>query len=163
MKYDPCHFMTKGLTPGAQALFAANSEDGDPFKVYEFKNHQMHAFTGDVYDFLAQRKMKSLNELQSRNVASNNGATGEKTTSNKEQWEQRKQREADDRKRKNRLKKIEEEIASLQQKLADTEAQLADPEHHAEAIASGELYNTYESLKNTIEEKEMEWLELSEA
>ena len=132
-------------------------------KVYEFKNHQMHAFTGDVYDFLAQRKMKSLNELQSRNVASNNGATGEKTTSNKEQWEQRKQREADDRKRKNRLKKIEEEIASLQQKLADTEAQLADPEHHAEAIASGELYNTYESLKNTIEEKEMEWLELSEA
>ena len=37
MTYDPYHFMTKGLTPGAQALFAANNETGDPFKVYEFK------------------------------------------------------------------------------------------------------------------------------
>ena len=37
MKYDPCHFMTKGLTPGAQSLFAAASESGDPFQVYEYK------------------------------------------------------------------------------------------------------------------------------
>ena len=37
MTYDPYHFMTKGLTPGAQALFAAANENGDPFQVYEFK------------------------------------------------------------------------------------------------------------------------------
>lgn len=37
MTYDPYHFMTKGLTPGAQALFAVASENGDPFKVYEYK------------------------------------------------------------------------------------------------------------------------------
>jgi hypothetical protein len=37
LTYDPYHFMTKGLTPGAQALFAVNSETGDPFQVYEYK------------------------------------------------------------------------------------------------------------------------------
>ena len=66
-------------------------------KVYEFKNHQMHAFTGDVYDFLAQRKMETLNELQSRNTASATVHLARNVSSNKELWEQKKQREADDR------------------------------------------------------------------
>ena len=130
-------------------------------KVYEFKNHQMHAFTGDVYDFLAQRKMETLNELQSRNVTASS-ASGEKVSSNKELWEQKKQREADDRKKKNRLRKLEDELELLQRLLADTEERLANPEGNAEAIASGELYKAYESIKAQIEEKETEWLELSE-
>ena len=130
-------------------------------KVYEFKNHQMHAFTGDVYDFLAQRKMETLNELQSRNVMAQ-GHSVDKPVSGKEQWEQKKQREADDRKRKNRLRKLEDELELLQRLLADTEEKLANPEANADAIASGELYKTYESVKAQIEEKEMEWLELSE-
>ena len=130
-------------------------------KVYEFKKHQMHAFTGDVYDFLAQRKMDTLSELQSRNSTATT-SSGEKISSNKELWEQKKQREADDRKKKNRLRKLEDELEKLQAQLSDTEARLADPEHNADAIASGELYHSYESLKQQIGEKEMEWLELSE-
>ncbi|MBQ5993269.1 MAG: ABC-F family ATP-binding cassette domain-containing protein [Bacteroidales bacterium] len=130
-------------------------------KVYEFKNHQMHAFVGDVYDFLAQRKMETLNELQNRNVTTSS-ASGEKVSSNKELWEQKKQREADDRKKKNRLRKLEDELELLQRLLADTEERLANPEGNAEAIASGELYQAYESIKADIEAKEMEWLELSE-
>ena len=130
-------------------------------KVYEFKNHKMTAFTGDVYDFLAQRKMETLNELQSRNVTASS-TSGEKVSSNKELWEQKKQREADDRKKKNRLRKLEDELELLQRLLADTEVRLANPEANADAIASGELYKAYESIKADIETKEMEWLELSE-
>ena len=130
-------------------------------KVYEFKNHQIHAFVGDVYDFLAQRKMETLNELQSRSVMASS-TSGEKVSSNKELWEQKKQREADDRKKKNRLRKLEDELELLQRLLADTEERLANPESNAEAIASGELYKAYESIKADIEAKEMEWLELSE-
>ena len=117
--------------------------------------------TGDVYDFLAQRKMETLNELQSRNVTSGS-AGGEKVSSNKAQWEHKKRRESDDRKRKNRLRKLEDELELLQRLLADTEERLANPEGNADAIASGELYKAYESIKTQIEEKEMEWLELSE-
>ena len=131
-------------------------------KVYEFKNHKMTAFTGDVYDFLAQRKMETFNELQSRNMTATS-ASGEKVSSNKEQWEQKKQREADDRKKKNRLRKLEDELELLQRLLADTEERLANPEANADAIASGELYKAYESIKADIEAKEMEWLELSES
>ena len=131
-------------------------------KVYEFKNHKMTAFTGDVYDFLAQRKMETLNELQSRNVTASS-TSGEKVSSNKELWEQKKQREADDRKKKNRLRKLEDELELLQRLLADTEERLANPEANADAIASGELYKAYESIKADIEAKVMEWLELSES
>ena len=99
-------------------------------KVYEFKNHKMTAFTGDVYDFLAQRKMETLNELQSRNVTASS-TSGEKVSSNKELWEQKKQREADDRKKKNRLRKLEDELELLQRLLADTEGPTPTPSPQA--------------------------------
>ncbi|MDY6326050.1 MAG: ABC-F family ATP-binding cassette domain-containing protein [Bacteroidales bacterium] len=129
-------------------------------KVYEFRNHGVNAFSGDVYDFLNQRRIESLNVLSSRNVSDK--VQNAPKSSNKALWEEKKLRESDDRKRKNRLKKIEETISLLQKELADIEARLADPESNAEEIASGELYQRYQSVKDSIEENEMEWLELSE-
>lgn len=130
-------------------------------KVYEFRSHKMNSFDGDVFSFLAQRKMESLKVLQSRqqSAVGQGGSKG----SNKVQWEERKSREADERKRKNRLKKVEEEIAKLQSEIAEIEARLSQPEKYSEMINSGELYAKYNSLKTEIDEKELEWLELSEA
>ncbi len=129
-------------------------------KVYEFKEHKINPFSGDVYNFLNQRKIESLNVLSGRNIAEKKQTTIK--NSNKEQWEEKKQRDAEDRKRKNKLKKIEDEILILQEKLNTLEARLADPENNADDIASGLLYQEYQSVKNKIEEKETEWLNLSD-
>ncbi|MCR4966151.1 MAG: ABC-F family ATP-binding cassette domain-containing protein [Bacteroidales bacterium] len=130
-------------------------------KTYEFKDRQLRGYTGDVYDFLQQRKIESLNELQ-RNAAANSG-NGEKTmSSNKESYERRKEQEAIDRKKKNRMRKLELEMEELQQKVAEIEDKLAQPERFSAEIASGELYKAYEETKQKLEEKEMEWLEISE-
>ena len=135
--------------------------EGLSTKTYEFKDKQLKGYTGDVYDFLAERKLQSLNELQRKQTVT--GTTGEKTaSSDKESYERRKEQEAADRKKKNRLRKIEDEVENLQQKVAEIEEKLAQPDKYAAEMASGELYKQYDEAKSQLEEKEMEWLELSE-
>ncbi len=129
-------------------------------KTYEFKDKQIKGYTGDVYDFLAARKLESLNELQRNTTA---GGSGEKNVpANKENYERRKEQVATDRKRKNRLKKVEEEMTALQTQVAEIEDKLAQPDKYAVEINSGELYQAYTTAKQTLEALEMEWLELSE-
>ena len=53
-------------------------------------------------------------------------------------------------------------MEQLQQQVAEIEDKLAQPDRYAAEIASGELYQAYEAAKQALEEKEMEWLELSE-
>ncbi len=129
-------------------------------KTYEFKDKQIRGYVGDVYDFLEARKIETLNELQKRQQVVSGEAKA--VSSNKESYEQRKAQEAADRKKKNRLRKIEDEMESLQQQVAEIEEKLAQPDRYAAEIASGELYQAYEAAKKALEEKEMEWLEQSE-
>ena len=128
-------------------------------KTYEFKDKQIRGYVGDVYDFLEARKIETLNELQKRQQVTSGEAKA--VSSNKESYEQRKAQEAADRKKKNRLRKIEDEMESLQQQVAEIEDKLAQPDRYAAEIASGELYQAYEAAKKALEEKEMEWLENS--
>lgn len=130
-------------------------------KTYEFKDKQIRGYVGDVYDFLEARKIETLNELQKRQQVVSGEAKA--VSSNKESYEQRKAQEAADRKKKNRLRKIEDEMESLQQQVAEIEDKLAQPDRYAAEIASGELYQAYEAAKQALEEKEMEWLELEES
>ena len=127
-------------------------------KTYEFKDKQIRGYVGDVYDFLETRKMESLNELQRRQQVA--GGEQKAVSSNKENYERRKEQEAADRKKKNRLRKIEDEMEKLQQQVAEIEEKLAQPDQYAAEMASGELYQAYEAAKQALEEKEMEWLEL---
>ena len=129
-------------------------------KTYEFKDKQMRGYVGDVYDFLEARKLETLHELQSRQQVVAGEAKA--VSSNKESYEQRKAQEAADRKKKNRLRKLEDEVEQLQQQVAEIEEKLAQPDRYSAEIASGELYQAYEAAKQELEEKEMEWLELSE-
>lgn len=128
-------------------------------KTYEFKDKQIRGYVGDVYDFLEARKIETLNELQKRQQVTSGEAKA--VSSNKESYEQRKAQEAADRKKKNRLRKIEDEMEQLQQQVAEIEDKLAQPDRYAAEIASGELYSAYEAAKKALEEKEMEWLENS--
>ena len=127
-------------------------------KTYEFKDGRIRGYTGDVYDFLEARKMESLHELQSRQQSA--GAVPKALSSNKESYERRKEQEAADRKRKNRLRKIEDEMEKLQQQVAEIETKLAMPDQYADEMADGGLYRAYQAAKQALEAKEMEWLEL---
>lgn len=120
-------------------------------KVYEFKDHHVKTYWGDVYDFLENRKLESLHELQRGNRLS---AGEKKESDNKYHWEHRKRLEAADRKRKNRLRKVEDEMEMLQQQIDEFEAKLAKPEQYKAEIASGALYQAYEATKKQLADRE---------
>ena len=127
-------------------------------KIFEFKDHKINTFIGDVYEFLEKKKLDSLNELQKKNKE--NSIDSKPNFSNKETYEKKKEIEATLRKNQNRIKKIESEIAQLQNELFVIEEKMALPEKYAHEISNGTLYRQYESIKIEIEEKELLWLDL---
>jgi len=126
-------------------------------KVIEFKDGKIKTYIGDVYDFLEKKQIDSLNELQRQE---NVKGSDKQTSSSKESWEKKKEEEAQNRKIRNKISKIEKEIEDLNTELQVLENQMANPEKHAETIASGELYLKYETIKQQISQKEEEWLNL---
>lgn len=129
-------------------------------KIFEFKDQKIRTFIGDVFEFLEKKKMDSLSEFQKRNIE--NGVDNKSTSSNKESYEKKKEQDALLRKVQNRLKKIEEEIAKLHSEMNVIEQKLADPLQYGNEIEDGSLYKMYETLKQKVEEKEFQWLELQE-
>lgn len=61
------------------------------------------------------------------------------------------------------LKKLEGEIASLEAAVAGLETRLNDPASHTDPAASRELAAEYENLKNELDTKYSEWMDLQEA
>lgn len=129
-------------------------------KVFEFKDHQLKTYIGDVYDFLEKKKIDTLNELQIHNKKT--AATNKKESSNKESWERKKEIEAQARKIKNQISKIEKEIEALQKEIVELEDKMGNPEKYATEIASGELYEQYQSVKDQLAIKEEEWMNLAD-
>ena len=129
-------------------------------KIFEFKDQKIKTFIGDVFEFLEKKKMDSLAEFQKRNIE--NGVDTKSVSSNKESYEKKKEQDAMLRKIQNKLKKIEDEIAKLHSEMTAIEDKLADPLQYGNEIEDGSLYKMYESLKQKVEEKELQWLDLQE-
>jgi ATP-binding cassette subfamily F protein 3 len=125
-------------------------------KVIEFKDKQLKTYLGDISFFLEKKRLDSLHELQKS--AAKMVATGASASSNKEQWEQKKEREAQERKKSNQIKKIEAKIAQLNEELQLIEQKLAHPEQYAQETELDTLYQRYEEVKRAIEGMEEEWL-----
>ena len=122
--------------------------------LYEFKNHNIKEYHCDIFDFLEQKKMQSLDEL---NLSKEKKTQTEekKVSENKIQFEQNKEREKQNRKRKNSLAKIEEQIGLLEQELADMEVKIAT------AVQDNTFYTDYQTKKDALSGLMTEWEELS--
>ncbi len=129
-------------------------------KVFEFRDHKIKTYLGDVYDFLEKKKVDSFHALQAQDTLQKGDAVQQKVSTNKQNWEKKKEREAIDRKKNNQVKRLEDEIAELNKQKAEIESKLADPEHYSAEIASGELYSAYEKILDAINEKEEKWMEI---
>lgn len=129
-------------------------------KVFEFRDHAIKTYLGDVYDFLEKKKIDSFHALQAQDTLQKGDAVQQKVSTNKQNWEKKKEREAIDRKKNNQVKRLEDEIAELNKQKVVIENKLADPEHYSAEIASGELYSAYEKILDAINEKEEKWMEI---
>jgi ATP-binding cassette subfamily F protein 3 len=129
-------------------------------KVFEFKNHNIRQYIGDIYNFLDSRKLESLKELELFKKNKNLLKSGEESSDNKLNWERKKEREKEGRRLNSQITKAEEEIDVLEKEIVIIDEILANPEKHSE-IDYNTVYGKYGVLKQKLSETVNKWEELN--
>jgi ATP-binding cassette subfamily F protein 3 len=123
-------------------------------KVYEFKDHKIKEYLGDIEYFLEQRNLQNLREAEKRTVVA--GADSKKASSGKQSYkDQKKQKSLT-----NRLSKIESNINKLEREVKEIDVELAI--NYEATIAQGSFFDTYEGKKKNLEEFMKQWELVSE-
>lgn len=130
-------------------------------KTIEFRNKNIKTYLGDIYSFIEARKILSLKELEIADKKNQNGNLAA-ISSNKLNYEAKKDQDRELRKIKTRISKTEEDISALESKISRYDLLLADPENHSNQEKSASLYKDYQKLKTELEVKMDEWAVLHE-
>ena len=127
-------------------------------RVFEFREKGIREYIGDIYDFLEQRRIRSLSALE---AASGKEVKAGPVSGNKENWEKKRSFDKEIRKVKSQVTKCEEEISRLETRIGEAESLLADPEQFREVSDQEKLFREYESWKSELLVKMDLWEELN--
>jgi ATP-binding cassette subfamily F protein 3 len=126
--------------------------DGLVDKMYEFRDGQVREHLGTVSDFLAKRKLETLQELERKSVTQ--AAPKQEDVQKKAAYEERKQESRMDRKKKNRISWLECEVGKLEARMKEIETILAAPSEKDDIM---ELTREYLECKRDLDAKTEEW------
>ncbi|MCQ2301740.1 MAG: ABC-F family ATP-binding cassette domain-containing protein [Bacteroidales bacterium] len=135
-------------------------------KVYEFRKPNIKEYIGDIYDFLEQKNLSHLKELE---VAKQKAKVVETApqSQNKINYERKKQFDARFRKIDKEIQRLEDAIGKLEKELADLDNVMAHPDEHPEVNVDNDWYWAYGKKKEEMQallddwgEKQMEREEL---
>jgi len=129
-------------------------------KVFEFKNHNIKEYIGDIYDFLDSRKLQQLSELEKNRKANYKNEKPTLISENKLKREKKKIFDKELRKLSNQLENLEKEIHALESEIKKADDIFINPETYKDAIASKEFYASYEANKKECEKKLQLWEKL---
>ena len=121
-------------------------------KLYEFKNHGIKEYTGDVFEFLQSRKMSHLNELNKQSKK-NQKKEVSKHSENKKNFENRKNLEREIRKLKNKISKLEKDIEQLETEQTELTKQMEKPKN----ATNHELFTRFQENKQTLDNLMNTW------
>jgi ATP-binding cassette, subfamily F, member 3 len=129
-------------------------------RVFEFKKHTIKEYLGDIYDFLESRKISTLTQLEivERKAAAE---PAKKISSNKVNWEKRKDFDKELRKIQTLITRSETEIGRLEEEIKKTEEMLIQPEKFKDKVLGGQLYNEYEKWKMLLDKEMKKWENLN--
>ena len=123
-------------------------------KVYEFKDHKIKEYLGDIEYFLEQRNLQNLREAEKRTVVANTQVST--SSSGKQSYkDQKKQKSLT-----NRLSKIEANINKLEREIKEIDLELAI--NYEATIAQPNFFDCYEGKKKELEEAMKKWELVSE-
>ncbi len=125
--------------------------DGLVNKVYEFANHKVKLHLGGIKEFLEEKKIDNLKEIERRAVSTESKSPDNTPSENKLAYEARKELSK-------KIKKIERSIADTEKEIEQLENLLADIEaKFAEGNSSESLVKEYNSNKHLLDQKMYEW------
>ena len=131
-------------------------------RVFEFRNRSFREYLGDIYDFLEQRQIRDLKNLEQAVTASPSGRPKPTASVNKQNYEARKEQERKERKIRNKIGQCESQIEQLEQALAQIEEQLKQPDVAEITSPDHALFTDYEHLKKRLDEAMALWERLHE-
>ncbi|SRX53913.1 ABC-F family ATP-binding cassette domain-containing protein [Aequorivita sp. CIP111184] len=116
-------------------------------KVYEFKDHHIKEYLGDIDYFLEQRNLENLREAEKRTVVSE---VKEKRSAGEEYEIQKKIKSA-----KNKLSNVEAKIASLEKEIANIDTEMLI--NYEETIAKPHFFDKYQEKKKLLKKLMEDW------
>ena len=122
-------------------------------KVYEFKDHKLKEYLGDIDFYLEQREVTNLREVEKRDDVKPQKSSAPTT----------KAAYKDQKKLKslaNKLSNVESEISKLEREIGDIDKDLAT--NYDKTIARPDFFKIYEGKKKKLEEKMTNWGKISE-
>ena len=132
--------------------------DGLVDKVYEFGGGKVREHLGGIYDFLQNKKIESLQELEKTKIIEDTTPTAENISKSKLNYEASKELNKKIRKQEKLIAETESIIANLEAEIADLEIKLQNPDFAADSTN----FALYEKKKHTLEQKMYEWELLNE-
>ena len=126
--------------------------------VYEFRDHRIKPYLGDIDFYLEQRKVSDFREVERKDPQA--GTSEDSPDSSKNSGAQAYESRKNKRSLKNRLGALENRIQDLEQELAEIDHQLLM--NYDETIAEPGFFDRYQSRKKKLEGLMEDWESLSE-
>ena len=136
--------------------------DGLVNNVYEFKDHKIHKFIGNIYDFLQKKKIDSLRQLEQKENKNSPGSKVKNGSAGRENYLKKKEANKKIRILINRISKCENAIEELEKELTGLTAQLESPDQNPfdQDPGNNTLFTKYGKLKKNMDLKMDEWEKL---
>ena len=128
-------------------------------KVYEFKKPHIKEYIGDIYDFLEEKRMKELDDLNRQQKVQQQQA--QTISQNKIDYEAKKADDREKRRVEKEIKKLEEQIDALEKELAGLDEVMANPSAHPEVKVDDNFYWNYGKKKEDLQYLIDKWGELA--
>lgn len=123
--------------------------------VYGFKDREIKEYLGDIDYFLEQHKLENLREAEKRTVVKE-----VKDTAKKETYKLSRDQEKALKKLKNKLNKIETQIADLESEIEKIDLELA--QNYDEVSSRPNFFESYKAKKTQVDELMFTWEETEE-
>jgi ATP-binding cassette, subfamily F, member 3 len=122
-------------------------------KVYEFKDHKIKEYLGDIDYFLEQRNLQNLREAEKRTIVASEEKA--KNSSSKQSYEDQKKQKS----LANKLSKIEANVNKLEREIKEIDLELSI--NYDETIAKPDFFNKYQGKKEKLTQLMQEWEEVT--
>ncbi|HCY81957.1 MAG TPA: glycosyl transferase family 2, partial [Xanthomarina gelatinilytica] len=121
-------------------------------KVYEFKDHKIKEYLGDIDFYLEQRNVENLRDVEKRDVVKEIPKE-----SNKQTYEDQKKIKSLN----NKLSNLEAKIQQLEKQIKEMDVELAT--NYDEAVSNPKFFDGYQSKKQELETLMEDWERVQEA
>ena len=128
-------------------------------KVYEFRKPHIKEYIGDIYDFLEEKRLKELDDLNRQQKIQQQ--TTPAVSQNKIDYEAKKRDDREKKRVEKEIKKLEEQIDALEKELADLDEVMANPAAHPDITVDDNFYWSYGKKKEDLQYLIDKWGELA--